>query len=247
MKEFTTKKYWEDLKREVPSKGKRTADYWFREILDENLSKTKGVALEIGCVPGNFLVYLCKTFGYSPEGIDFDQRTFEITSQTLKDNGLNNYKIYQEDFNKWKPKKKYDLVCSFGFIEHFDNAKEIVQRHIDLTKKGGKIVITIPNFGGFNGFLRRLVDKPNLEKHNTKIMNLNFFQEIAIENKNNLKIKYLGYYGDCNFQWGYGRRETANLCQMVIYANLKLISKLTRHIKMRNKLSSYIVFIAEKK
>ena len=245
MTDLTTKKYWSGLKRKSPSEEKKTSDFWFREILDENLVKTKGVALEIGCVPGNFLAYICKNFGYFPEGIDFDEKTLEITPQTLKNRGLDNFKIYQEDFNKWQPEKKYDLVCSFGFVEHFDNAKEIIQKHIDLVKDGGKIIIEVPNFGGFNGFLHRLVDKPSLDQHNTKIMNLDFFEKIAEEN--NLKINFLGYYGSWNFQWGYGRRETANLFQKGIYAILKIISKLTVHIKMRNKLSNYIVFIAEKR
>lgn len=245
MTDLTTKEYWSGLKRKVPSTEKKTSVFEFREIFNECLVPSKGIALEVGCVPGTFLAYICKNFGYFPEGIDFDEKTLEITSQTLKNSGLNNYNLYKEDFNKWQPEKKYDLVCSFGFVEHFDNAKEIIQRHIDLTKKGGKIIIEIPNFVGFNGFLHRLVDKPNLDQHNTNIMNLDFFERIAEEN--NLKINYLGYYGSWNFQWGYGRRETANLFQKGIYAILKIISKLTIYIPMRNKLSNCIVFIAEKK
>ncbi len=244
MTDLTTKEYWSGLKRKVPSNEKRTPVFEFKEIFKEHLIPSKGVALEIGCVPGTFLAYICKKFGYFPEGIDFDKKTIEITSQTLKNNGLNDFKIYQEDFNKWEAKKRYDLVCSFGFVEHFNNPKEIIKKHLKLLKKRGTLIIEIPNLSGLTGFFYRLVDKPTLKKHNVDIMNLDFFKEVAKEN--NLKINYLGYYGSWNFQWGYGRMETANLFQKGIYAFLKIISKFIKHIKMRNKLSNNIVFIAEK-
>ena len=243
MKNLTTEKYWSNLGRKAPETELKIE---FDEILNEHLSTgNKGVALEVGCVPGVFLTYICKTFGYTPEGIDFDERTFEVTSKTLKDNGLDNFKLYKEDFTKWRTDKKYDLVCSFGFIEHFDDAEDIVTKHINLLNNKGKLVIEIPNFSGFNKFLHKLVDKPSLDQHNTDIMNLKFFEDIA--KKNNLKIIYLGYYGSWHFQWGYGRKETANLLQKCVYGLLKIISKITIHIKIRNKLSNYIVFIAEKK
>jgi len=243
MTDLTTKEYWNKLKRKTP-KRRKTVDIVFREILKEHLTHTNGRALEIGCVPGTFLAYICKKFGYYPEGIDFDEKTIEITSETLKDVGIKKFKIYKEDFNKWKTKKKYDLVCSFGFVEHFSNAFEIIDKHVRLVKKGGRLIIEIPNFSGFNGFLHRLVDKPNLSKHNTSIMNLDFFRRVAERNK--LRVLYLGYYGSFHFQWGYDRRKTSNIIQKIIYAFLKIISKITIHIKMRNKLSNYIVFIAEK-
>lgn len=240
MNDLTTKDFWSDLKR----KSSRIDKHEFDEIFEEHLKQTKGTALEVGCVPGNILARICKRFGYFPEGIDFDEHTVSTTGKTLLDSGLKHFKIYVEDFNKWKTNKKYDLVCSFGFVEHFSNAEEIIKKHIDLVKKGGKVIIEVPNFAGVPGFFHKLVDGPSLKQHNTSIMNLDFFRDIA--KQNNLKVLYLGYYGSFHFQWGYGRRETANLVQKGIYALLKLISKLTIHIKMRNKMSNYIFFIAEK-
>lgn len=241
MEELTQEKDWSSLNR----KASKIEKHEFDGILEKYLKKSEGTALEIGCVPGNILARICEKFGYFPVGIDYDKRTLEIFPNTLEKHGLNNYEVHMYDFNKWKTDSKYDLVCSFGFIEHFENAKEIVKKHVDLLKDKGKLIIEIPNFGGFNGFLHKLVDKPSLDKHNTSIMNLDFFKEVVEEN--NLKVLYLGYYGSWHFQWGYGRRKTANIFQKGIYAFLKLISKITRHIKMRNKLSNYIFLIAEKK
>ena len=245
MADLTTEEFWNKLGRKIPQPGDKTVDMEFHEILEEYLKPSSGTALEIGCVPGTFLAYLKNKFGYFPEGIDFDEHTIRVTSQTLKNFGVKHFNIYNVDFNKWETNKKYDLVCSFGFIEHFDNAEVIVKKHVHLTKKGGKIVIEIPNFGGVPGFFHKLVDKPNLEKHNTSIMNLDFFKKVAEKNK--LKILYLGYYGSFHFQWGYGRRNTANIFQKGIYFCLKMISKITINFKMRNELSNNIILIAEKK
>lgn len=247
MADLTTEEFWTGLGRRVPKPGDKTTDMEFRWIFEKHLKYRKtGRMLEIGCVPGTFMAYFYNEFGYFPEGIDFDKYAIPITSQTLKNFGVEKFKVYRADFNKWKPKKKYDLVFSLGFIEHFDNPEEIVKKHIDLVKKGGVVIIEIPNFGGFNGFLHKLVDRPNLEKHNTRIMNLDFFREIAQEY--NLKVLYLDYFGSFHFQWGYGRLKTANIFQIGIYALLKIISKLTINMRgMRNQMSNYILLIAEKK
>lgn len=242
MSELTTENYWSNLSRKASKLGKHEFD----NIFSEYLKPTKGTAFEVGCVPGTILARICKNFGYIPEGIDYDKNTCKIFYETMDKYGLDGAYVYEGDFNMFDTtnQKKYDLVCSFGFIEHFDNPREIVKKHLELLKEGGKLIIEIPNFGGFNGWLHNLVDKPNLDNHNTSIMNLGFFRQVAEEN--NLKVNYLGYYGSWHFQWGYGRKETANIFQKGVYALLKLISKLTKNINMKNKLSNYIFLIAEK-
>jgi len=242
MTNLTNVEFWGKTRR-GNKKGK--SHFEFGGILHKYLEQiTCGKVLEVGCVPGTYLAYISENFGYYPVGIDFDEKTDEITRKYLSTKGILDCEIIKADFIEWESKEKFDLVTSFGFVEHFDNPKEIIKKHIDLMTDKGKLIIEIPNFAGVNGFLHKLVDKPSLDKHNTEIMNLDFFKEVVREN--NLKILYLGYYGSWNFQWGYGRRETANIFQKGIYALLKIISKFTRPFIMRNKLSNYIFLIAEK-
>ncbi len=105
MDDLTNKKFWSGLKRK-PSKLDK---HEFDEIFEEYLKPTKGTALEIGCVPGNILAGICKKFGYFPEGIDYDSKTKKIFLETMSKHKLN-CKVHVWDFNKWKTKKKYDLV-----------------------------------------------------------------------------------------------------------------------------------------
>ena len=80
--------------------------------------------------------------------------------------------LYQDDlFDHHLPPASYDVVASFGVIEHFDDARPVVQRHLDLVKPGGLALIAIPNYGGVYGLMQRWCDAPNLTFHNLSIMN----------------------------------------------------------------------------
>jgi len=243
MNELTSKDYWASSKRESNGNVK---DLVFSKIFRKHIPKagnSKEVALEIGCVPGQFLAYICKNFGYFPEGIDYEEGTEKVTSETLRNNGLLNYKLYEADFLKWKAKKKYDLVCSFGFIEHFKDPVDVVKKHLDILKDGGTLLIEVPNFNGLRYFVSKHSDDDTLNLHNMDVMDLKFYKLMA--KKFNLKIRYLGYCGGFEYNWG---NKHPSLREKFTYAPFKLASKVLKKIPSHNKMfSSYIVFIAEKK
>lgn len=236
MDDLTSKEDWEN----VESEGWVT-DLPIKKILRKYLTKTRGKAIEIGCVPGKFLSYICREFGYFPEGIDYLKNAEKITGQTLINNGLKEFNIYQADFRTWKSEKKYDLVCSFGFIEHFSNPEEILEKHVALMKKGGKLVVEVPNFGGFKGWLQRNFDPESYYKHNPRVMNIDFFRKFA--EKSHLIIKYLGYSDGFKIWW---TNRNPTVYQKAIHHFFKIISLATQNVEMNNKLSTFIVFVAEK-
>jgi SAM-dependent methyltransferase len=240
---LTAKNYW-DTNKVVTSDYPEIAI--FSELFSKYLNSTEKnrVAIEIGCVPGSFLAFVCKNFGYFPEGIDFRDDTEELTGKTLQRFGLTEYKICTADFLEWTPDKKYDLVLSMGFIEHFSDADEIVRRHIDLLKKGGKVVLEVPNFANGQKLLHYFLDKPNLLRHNLNVLNMSYFKTVA--KKFGLKINYLGYYGGLfSFWW---ENQNANFAQKTAYKFLTLLGQVTKRINLTNKyFSPYIVMIAEKK
>jgi len=216
----------------------------FLKYLDKARRKT---CLEIGCVPGKFLAYICKNFGYFPEGIDYVKDTKKITEETLLCNGLQEFTIYEEDFIKWETSKQYDLICSFGFIEHFggDLNEQVVKKHIDLLKQGGKLIVDIPNFNYCQYLFHLMLNREVLSTHNIKIMSLTYFKKIA--ETNNLKILHLNYCGGLFDYWGL--TGDANFLQKIIFKLLKKVSKYTKAIRFLNNrfFSPFIIFIAEKK
>lgn len=52
------------------------------------------------------------------------------------------YKI--ADIFTYEDEKQYDIVCSFGLIEHFSDKTEIIKAHKKFLKKNGKNIIIVP-------------------------------------------------------------------------------------------------------
>ncbi len=216
----------------------------FSPLLKKFIKKSKnGTAIEIGCFPGIILSYLCKTFNYFPEGIDYLDETEEVFEKTLQKSGLEKYKYHNSDFLKWKSPKQYDLVCSFGFIEHFKNPDEVLEKHVKLLKKGGTLLVNVPNFNGLRYFISNLTDKDTLLQHNLTVMNKKFFLDFA--KKNNLEIKFLDFYGRFEYTWC---NKNPTILQKFIYYPFKILSKILMGYPFKNKfLSGWLFFIAEKK
>jgi len=49
----------------------------------------------------------------------------------------------------------YDVVFSSGFIEHFSNTAEVVEKLTNLVSSSGYIVTIVPNLYGINGFISK--------------------------------------------------------------------------------------------
>ncbi|MGQ9455001.1 MAG: class I SAM-dependent methyltransferase [Armatimonadota bacterium] len=65
----------------------------------------------------------------------------------------------------------YDLVCSHGLVEHFEDVNGIVARHFEFAKPGGLVSITVPNFSVFPVVcLLRRFSAGTLETHNLECM-----------------------------------------------------------------------------
>ncbi|AKT38568.1 class I SAM-dependent methyltransferase [Chondromyces crocatus] len=148
--------------------------------------------LEIGCAPGRILADFCGRLGFTAYGLDYTADP-EVIENNLRKRGLDVGKIHKADFFTWESEERFDVVASFGFIEHFEDADRVVDRHFELCKPGGTVVIGMPNFGGAQRALHWLLDRKNLLRHNTKIMNLPFLESAAARNGAELvQARYTG-------------------------------------------------------
>lgn len=242
--EITSKEYWEQTEvlnsqqRDIPPPLAKL----FKKILKRN-QRENAVALEIGCAPGTFLSHICKEFNYLPEGIDYAKGASEITNRTLRENGLPQATIHEEDFFTWKAPRQYDLVSSFGFVEHFHDLSIGVDKHIDLLKEGGLLVLEVPSFTNGQYLLHYWLDRENLERCNLKAMHISFLEDIA--KRHDLKVKYLGYVGGIfDFWW---ENENPTLFQQIVGTLLRPVAYIGRRIPINTRIfSPFIVLIAEK-
>lgn len=149
------------------------SNYVFGDILAKLIAeKNIKTAIELGGFPGYYATYLKKYQHLETTLFDYYIHD-ELINRLLEKNGLKpgDIKIIEADLFTYQPAKLYDMVLSFGLIEHFNDTKAIIETHLQFLKPGGVLFITLPNFKGVNGWVQRKFDRDNYDKHNIDSMN----------------------------------------------------------------------------
>lgn len=120
----------------------------YEAVKSVNLKKkykmaTKGLEpgrmLEIGCGAGDFL-HTMEKHGWTCTGIEPSESAKEIATKKVKAKLLNPQEIDKlED-------ESFDLITMWHVLEHVDNLKEEIKQLQRLLKKGGRLVLALPNF-----------------------------------------------------------------------------------------------------
>lgn len=187
------------LKGFLGSKGEKYAEHLlWNGIYPKYLPSQRGLKiLEVGSAPGWNLIKFHRRRGYIPYGIEYSPAGAEINRNKFVSVGLGSNNVIQADFfsddilNKYRG--SFDIVISGGFIEHFDNPKQVISRHLDLLASGGTLIITIPNFSGVNYWLGRFLNSEMIKLHNLNIMSRESF--LPCFDFENLENFFCGYYG----------------------------------------------------
>lgn len=112
------------------------------EILNTFLKKKKDPKLlDLGCGTGWFLE-LAREEGFSIYGQELGMALSQYASEVL------NIKIYR-DLNEIEEKNYFDVITMFDLIEHVPDPLEMINKAIQLIKKGGLILIFTPNFDSY--------------------------------------------------------------------------------------------------
>lgn len=148
-------------------------DYIFGDILGRIIKeKNAKTAIELGGFPGYYAIYLKKYWEMNTTLLDYFIHE-GLVKQLLETNGLSesDIKIIEADLFNYTPAEQYDMVLSFGLIEHFSDTKGIIKTHLAFLKPGGTLFITLPNFTGVNGWVQQKFDRANYDKHYIESMN----------------------------------------------------------------------------
>jgi 2-polyprenyl-3-methyl-5-hydroxy-6-metoxy-1,4-benzoquinol methylase len=157
--------------------------------------------VEIGSAPGEHLVKLNEAFGLVPYGIEYSASGVEVNQATFRAGGIDPANVIEMDFFSDECLERYrdsfDVVVSRGFIEHFEDAASVVDRHLALLKPGGLLIVSIPNLQGVNRALTRLFHKELIPMHNLEIMSMRAFERLFDHRK--VKPLVCSYVGTFSF------------------------------------------------
>jgi len=239
MKSVASKEYWNShwakVDFEIAPEHHPVRKWIEKEVPEGNDSN----CLEIGCYPGKFLA----VFGskrYKLYGVDMFSKT-HLMSDWLSSQRYKVGTFYQEDFLNFETGILYDVVCSFGFIEHFKNWKEIINRHIELTKEGGLTIIEVPNLKSpLYYFLYKILEPEVLKNHELPAMDLNAIGDVFKSKE--CKIQSAQYIGSFYFRFVTKNNKYTRLIANTINSFSLILNLLPKSLSAR-----YIGVIAIRK
>jgi 2-polyprenyl-3-methyl-5-hydroxy-6-metoxy-1,4-benzoquinol methylase len=122
--------------------------------------------LEIGCARSVWLPYFAKEFGFKVYGIDYSKVGCQQASQLLADQGVEG-QIVCEDF--FSPPEfmigKFDVVISFGVLEHFEDTGGCILAFSKYLKQKGIMITNIPNLFGLLGRIQKVINRKVFDIH----------------------------------------------------------------------------------
>jgi SAM-dependent methyltransferase len=207
---------WSQLPPILPYQG---PVFEHHAVLKNFLPETSGRdAIEVGCVPGNFMVYLNKEFGYRVSGIDYSEQ-LPYVRENLRFNGIPDANLFQGDFFKFVPPQHYDLVFSSGFVEHFDDYELVVRKHEELATSGGLVVIIVPNLTHLHKVLCGYFAPDILAVHRFPLMHAKILRK-TLENAG-LEVMHCEYHR--TFRHTYRLPPSVDLCSRAVQKGLRLL------------------------
>lgn len=142
---------------------------WSKELFEKSLRAIAGSdkkLLELGCGGSAFLPYFANEFGFKVFGIDYSERGCELARRMCDANGVS-AEIVCADFFDAPPEwiGQFDIVVTFGVVEHFTDTASTLSRFAKFLKPGGLMLTMVPNMHGLVGFGQKLLSRSVFDVH----------------------------------------------------------------------------------
>jgi len=204
--------------------------------------------LEVGCFPGYYLWYFNRYFEYAVAGLEYVESCCTEAAVCLRREGVSADVMHADffDYSIDPSRMTFDVVASFGFVEHFSDYTSVIEKHLNLVSPGGYLLLTIPNHQGIYGDILRAVDREKFETHNR--MTLADIRA-ALDQIGGTELVEEGYFGRLGF-WNSGVYSWAQRLGKGFYplvrAPLWCVEKAGRLLPNSTNLSPIIASIVRK-
>lgn len=125
------------------------------------------LVLEVGCAASAWLPFFHEQWGWRVEGIDYTASGCASARQNLALLDVPGT-IYEADVFDFADthQGRYDLVMSYGVVEHFTDPVEILRAMYNLLGPNGRIVVIVPHLRGLGGLLQKVISPAIYRRHN---------------------------------------------------------------------------------
>ena len=140
----------------------------FHDLFTRALPRGREVRLlEVGCARSRWLPYFSAEHGYQVTGLDYSNLGCEQARQILAVAGVDGTIVEGDLFSP--PDEllgAFDVVVSFGLVEHFDDTAAAIEALGRFLAPGGTIVTVVPNLAGsLIALIQRFVNRPVFDVH----------------------------------------------------------------------------------
>jgi SAM-dependent methyltransferase len=125
------------------------------------------------------LAWVAQHLGAVVTGVDYSPRGVEVARGLFQALAIVADLRCESIFETTLRPSSFDVVYSAGVIEHFEDPRDIVAKHVELLRPGGIALIHVPNYGGLYGAIQAKLDPDNLALHNLRIMSLAALRVLA--------------------------------------------------------------------
>lgn len=221
MGDLTDPKYWGRIQKRIPKVRRGDPLHELVSVIVPYLRDYEGKEfLEIGCSPGTVSSLICRKIKLVPSGIDTSPAAEAYLDRMRADVGVE-ANLIRIDVREFRPQEPFDIVSSFGLVEHFDDTQGILDHHDRLCRPGGLIIVSIPNFRYVQWLYHFLLDRTDLKRHNLQSMTFETFTTFARRHRH--EILALQYVGSISF-WNHDSegRAFGNLMRKLLGGAVQL-------------------------
>ncbi|MDH7602747.1 MAG: class I SAM-dependent methyltransferase [Armatimonadota bacterium] len=183
-RELTKPETWDQAWRKYRGMGSRRLavrelDRYLARVLA--LVPESGSVVELGGAPGRIIERMHKLRpDLRYDCLDFSSTGLDRAAELYDAYGIHGDLILADLMTCEEKLGHYDLACSHGVVEHFEDVGAVVARHFAFVKPGGLVSILVPNYAGFPvAHLIRLFCKRTLETHNLECMSPKVLERAA--------------------------------------------------------------------
>jgi SAM-dependent methyltransferase len=161
----------EDQLRRSPTlpNPKRICDRRVMQLFDTYVNwSAHPQILEIGCGRSPWLAYLGRRQNCSVVGIDIEPTAAQLAVANVAGAGGQAEVLCRDAFSREENNDlngRFDLVYSWGVMEHFDDPTERAAALIHYLRPGGRLLTIVPNLQGLNALLQLFADRERYDMH----------------------------------------------------------------------------------